>query len=193
MRVARKFFAALVLVDIINEIPLDVVAAKYEQYSASIMRELQDSAGKTAGMVAAFCAQMGWHDLELLVTKFRGTDTVRMTGRFVGTHSAVMLALSTAVHAEGNIDTWLVPYRVAYDLSCVMCAGCVRVGVQSDLIALTEIPGIGVYRARALYKAGLRTPESLAAADVNRITDILVAGEGRIGKHMPRPILAAAI
>jgi DNA polymerase theta len=33
---------------------------------------LQERASKMAGMVAAFCNQMGWTDMELLVTKFQG-------------------------------------------------------------------------------------------------------------------------
>lgn len=33
------------------------------------------------------------------------------------------------------------------------------------------------YRARLLYKAGLRTPEAVAALDVATLTDILADGE----------------
>jgi DNA polymerase theta len=46
--------------------------------------------------------------------------------------------------------------------------GRVSHGVRAELVALTEIPYVKGARAKLLYKAGLRTPEAVAAADVNR-------------------------
>lgn len=37
-----------------------------------------------------------------------------------------------------------------------------------QVLALTEIQGVKGSRARLLYKAGLRTPEAVAATDVDR-------------------------
>lgn len=56
-------------------------------------------------------------------------------------------------------------------------AGRINSGVKAEIVALTEIPGVRGYRARLLYKAGLRTPEAVAACDVARLTDILSAGK----------------
>lgn len=41
-------------------------------------------------------------------------------------------------------------------------------GVKAELVALTEIPYVKGARAKLLYKAGLRTPEAVAASDINR-------------------------
>jgi DNA polymerase theta len=46
--------------------------------------------------------------------------------------------------------------------------GRVSHGVRAELVALTEIPYVKGARAKLLYKAGLRTPAVVAAADVNR-------------------------
>jgi hypothetical protein len=61
----------------------------------------------------------------------------------------------------------------------LVVSGRIKSGVKEDIVALTEIPGVRGYRARLLYKAGLRTPEAVAACDISKLTDILVAG-GRL-------------
>ncbi|KAF5825747.1 hypothetical protein DUNSADRAFT_7203, partial [Dunaliella salina] len=121
-RIARKFFVALVLHEVINEVPMDAVAKKYEMTRSAIAR-LQENATKAAGMVSSFCSQMGWSDLEHLVAKF-----------------------------QGRINT----------------------AVRSDIVELTGIPGVKGFRARVLYKAGLKTPEDVAACPIERLTEILI-------------------
>jgi DNA polymerase theta len=37
-----------------------------------------------------------------------------------------------------------------------------------QVLALTEIQGVKGSRARLLYKAGIRTPEAVAATDIGR-------------------------
>jgi DNA polymerase theta len=54
--------------------------------------------------------------------------------------------------------------------------GRVSHGVRAELVALTEIPYVKGARAKLLYKAGLRTPEAVAAADVNRCAES-ISGE----------------
>lgn len=51
-------------------------------------------------------------------------------------------------------------------LSCF--AARISHGVRTELVALTEIPYVKGARARLLYRAGLRTPEAVAAADQSR-------------------------
>jgi DNA polymerase theta len=40
--------------------------------------------------------------------------------------------------------------------------------VCAQVLALTEITGVKGARARLLYKAGIRTPEAVAATDLDR-------------------------
>jgi replicative superfamily II helicase len=49
-------------------------------------------------------------------------------------------------------------------------------GVKTEILALSEIPYIKGSRARLLYRAGLRTPEDVAQASVDRIFEILTEG-----------------
>jgi DNA polymerase theta len=61
----------------------------------------------------------------------------------------------------------------------------VWLGVKQEIVALTEIPYVKGARARLLYKGGLRTPEAVAAADVERLLEILLSGtpHGAGGKN----------
>ncbi|KAG1658665.1 hypothetical protein FOA52_007871 [Chlamydomonas sp. UWO 241] len=70
---AKRFFAALVLHDMIQEMPLEMVVEKWglTKMGKGPLQGLQQRASMTAGMVAAFCERVGWHDLEMLVTKFQ--------------------------------------------------------------------------------------------------------------------------
>lgn len=49
-------------------------------------------------------------------------------------------------------------------------------GVKAEIVALSEITFVKGFRARLLYKAGLRTPADVAAADLGRICSILSTG-----------------
>ncbi|MCD9558470.1 hypothetical protein HAX54_015856 [Datura stramonium] len=70
-----------------------------------------------------FCErELGWHDLEGLVSKFQN--------------------------------------RVSF-------------GVRAEIVELTTIPFVKGSRARALYKAGFRTPEAIAEASVPEIVKVL--------------------
>lgn len=51
-------------------------------------------------------------------------------------------------------------------------------GVRAEVAALTEIPYVKGYRARLLYKAGLRTPEAVAGVEEDKLLEILMQGEG---------------
>ncbi|KAF6260745.1 hypothetical protein COO60DRAFT_857019 [Scenedesmus sp. NREL 46B-D3] len=131
-RVARRFYAALVLSELMrsDEEPRKVAAAfKLPQGQVEAM---QDKAGHFAHTVASFCERHAWHDMEALLMRFQG--------------------------------------RVCH-------------GVRAELVALTEIPYVKGARAKLLYKAGLRTPEAVAAADVNRILEVLLTAQPRGGQN----------
>lgn len=55
-------------------------------------------------------------------------------------------------------------------------------GVKPEVAALTEIPGVRGKRARALYKAGLRTVEEVAGARLEVVLEALLAGGGGGGR-----------
>jgi hypothetical protein len=137
----------------------------------------QDRAGKTAGMVSAFCSQLGWSDLEMLVAKFQG-----------GSHTCSGVAAAGHQRGRDCCPKTAAEFSSARCLLLLICclptcvyvcwlyAGRIKSGVKEDIVALTEIPGVRGYRARLLYKAGLRTPEAVAACDISKLTDVLVAG-----------------
>ena len=58
-RVYRRFYAALQLRDLCNEMPVHMVATKYDMPRGAIQNLPQTCAGFAAGMVK-FCERMGW-------------------------------------------------------------------------------------------------------------------------------------
>ena len=53
-------------------------------------------------------------------------------------------------------------------------------GVRPEILALSEIPFVKAYTARLLYRAGLRTPEAVAAVTgVDQLVSVLSAGQVR--------------
>ncbi|EIE23289.1 hypothetical protein COCSUDRAFT_42188 [Coccomyxa subellipsoidea C-169] len=69
-RVCRRFFTALVLSDVVDEVEPRVI---FERYGVKrfVTQQLQEQAGKHAGMMAAFCERMGWRNLEMLIAAFQ--------------------------------------------------------------------------------------------------------------------------
>lgn len=70
LQVHKRFYTALALQDLINEVPLNVVADKF-QCSRGLLQSLQQSASTFAGMVTAFSRQLGWSCVELLISQFQ--------------------------------------------------------------------------------------------------------------------------
>ncbi|XP_030638851.1 DNA polymerase theta [Chanos chanos] len=70
MAIHKRFFTTLVLLDLVNEKPLDTVAKKYG-CSRGQLQSLQQSASTYAGMVTVFCNQLGWYNLEMLLSQFQ--------------------------------------------------------------------------------------------------------------------------
>eukprot|EP00094_Tigriopus_californicus_P010747 TCALIF_10365-PA protein Name:"Similar to POLQ DNA polymerase theta (Homo sapiens)" AED:0.03 eAED:0.03 QI:160/0.93/0.76/1/0.81/0.88/17/0/1134 len=70
MAVHQRFYTALALHDLVNEIPLRVVSQKYGS-SKGMLQSLQQAASTFAGMVTAFCHKLGWFNLELLIGQFQ--------------------------------------------------------------------------------------------------------------------------
>lgn len=70
LMVHKRFYAALALQDLIDEIPLNNVAQKFS-CSRGLLQSLQQSASTFAGMVTKFCQQLGWSSVEILISQFQ--------------------------------------------------------------------------------------------------------------------------
>ncbi|KAK9835520.1 hypothetical protein WJX74_002208 [Apatococcus lobatus] len=126
-RIAKRLFGAMILNDLLQEVPQEECVRKYKVPGPAV-HVLQEEAARFCGMVAAFCERLGWVGLEAIITKFQG--------------------------------------RVSY-------------GVKPEIVSLTEIPHVKGHRARLMYKAGLRTPEAVAAVEPEALIAIL--GQGLAG------------
>ncbi|XP_024542477.1 helicase and polymerase-containing protein TEBICHI-like isoform X1 [Selaginella moellendorffii] len=135
LRVYRRFFVALILSKLVQEVPLMDVCSTFKVPRGTV-QALQDSSGRFAAMISTFCERLGWHDLEGLISKFQN--------------------------------------RVSF-------------GVRAEIVGLTEIPFVKAARARALYKAGLRTVEAVAEATIpelaNALSDSSFKGHADAGKQ----------
>ncbi|KAK8940202.1 hypothetical protein KSP40_PGU013552 [Platanthera guangdongensis] len=138
LRVAKRFYVALILSRLVQEVPVADVCEAFK-VARGMIQALQENAGRFASMVSAFCERLGWHDLEGLVAKFQN--------------------------------------RVSF-------------GVRAEIVELTTIPHVKGSRARALYKAGLRTALAIAEASVSDIAKALFESstwsgeEGLAKKHI---------
>ena len=70
LQIHRRFLAALVLHDLIQEVPMPLVAQKYN-VPKGLLQNLQLSSSTFAGMVTVFCSRLGWKNLELLLAQFQ--------------------------------------------------------------------------------------------------------------------------
>merc|ERR1740123_1092613 len=66
----QRFYTALALHDLVNEMPLHKVAAKFGA-TKGMLQSLQQAASTFSGMVTVFCDRLGWNNLELLVGQFQ--------------------------------------------------------------------------------------------------------------------------
>ncbi|KAL6854375.1 hypothetical protein ACP4OV_019278 [Aristida adscensionis] len=70
IRVSKRFYVALMLSRLTQEIPVAGVCEAFKVARGTI-QALQENAGRFASMVSAFCQRLGWQDLEGLVAKFQ--------------------------------------------------------------------------------------------------------------------------
>ncbi|XP_018006443.1 DNA polymerase theta [Hyalella azteca] len=71
LRLQKRFYTALALHDLLQEVPLPDVASKFN-INKGLLQSLQQSAATFAGMVKVFCSCLGWRSLWLLVQEFEG-------------------------------------------------------------------------------------------------------------------------
>jgi DNA polymerase theta len=70
-RVARRFWTALALAELLREAPPAAVAQRFGA-DAAVLRTLRERAARHAAMLAALAERLGWGDLEALLTRFQG-------------------------------------------------------------------------------------------------------------------------
>ncbi|XP_026825794.1 DNA polymerase theta isoform X2 [Ooceraea biroi] len=70
LNIHKRFYSALALHDLVNEVPLNAVCKKYG-CCRGVLQTLQQSAATYAGMVTQFCKQLRWDCMELLVSQFQ--------------------------------------------------------------------------------------------------------------------------
>ncbi|CAH2071669.1 unnamed protein product, partial [Iphiclides podalirius] len=70
LNIHKRFYTALALQDLVNEVPLSEVAKKF-QCARGFLQGLQQAAATFAGMVTAFCRQLGWKNMELIISQFQ--------------------------------------------------------------------------------------------------------------------------
>ena len=128
LMIHKRFFTALALQDLVQEVPVSSVATRYGA-SKGLIQSLQSSAGMYAGMVTVFCQKLGWSNLELLFSQFQSrltfgverelTDLVRVSllngqrARVLynaGYHSLASLATANPVTIEATLRN-SVPFK----------------------------------------------------------------------------------
>ncbi|PNH58621.1 hypothetical protein VD0002_g8911 [Verticillium dahliae] len=78
IRVHRRFYMALQLRDLCNEMPIHVVARKYDVHRGAVQTLSQTCTGFAAGMIK-FCEQMGWGIMSAALDHF--SDRLRAGAR----------------------------------------------------------------------------------------------------------------
>ena len=135
-RICKRFWVALILTDLVQEVSLIEIQSKYG-VPRGIAQGLQDRASRYAGMLSAFCARIGGTDMEALIST---------------------------------------------------CQARVLHGVRPEMLDLMQIPRVKPYAARLFYKAGFKTPESIAAVQDPAILQKILATSSKrsnaSGKNM---------
>ncbi|ETN63551.1 DNA polymerase theta [Anopheles darlingi] len=70
LQIHKRFYTALALLDLVNEVPLCTVAKRF-RCCRGLLQSLQQTAATFAGIVASFCASLNWTLLHLIVVQFR--------------------------------------------------------------------------------------------------------------------------
>ncbi|XP_067619568.1 DNA polymerase theta isoform X2 [Eurosta solidaginis] len=70
MQIHKRFYTALALQELVNEVPINKVAAKYK-CTRGMLQGLQQMSSTFAGIVTAFCNSLQWPTLSLIVSQFK--------------------------------------------------------------------------------------------------------------------------
>ncbi|XP_055612161.1 DNA polymerase theta [Uranotaenia lowii] len=70
LQIHKRFYTALALQELVNEVPLSEVASKF-CCTRGLLQSLQQVAATFAGIVTAFCTALNWNLLALIVSQYR--------------------------------------------------------------------------------------------------------------------------
>ncbi|XP_061390041.1 DNA polymerase theta [Musca vetustissima] len=70
IQIHKRFYTALALQELVNEVPINTVASKYK-CSRGMLQSLQQMASTFAGIVTSFCNSLQWDTLSLIVSQFK--------------------------------------------------------------------------------------------------------------------------
>ncbi|KND02903.1 uncharacterized protein SPPG_01983 [Spizellomyces punctatus DAOM BR117] len=70
-RTYSRFYTALVLNDLVQEKPFDVIMKRFPNLTRGMLQTLQNQSATFAGQVKIFCEKMGWDTLGVIVTHFQ--------------------------------------------------------------------------------------------------------------------------
>ncbi|XP_022657138.1 DNA polymerase theta-like isoform X3 [Varroa destructor] len=137
----RRFYVALALNELVQEVPLSEVSTKFG-LQKGMLQNLQQSSATFAGMMAIFCKRLGWHNLELLIGQFQKR-----------LHFGVRQELCELLQ--------LVP----------MTAQAARILFNAGFIALPELAKAQLYEVEAAFRAAraYEVKEGESSADVRWI------------------------
>ncbi|ELT96621.1 hypothetical protein CAPTEDRAFT_226809 [Capitella teleta] len=103
LQIHKRFYTALALHDLVNEVPLIEVAAEYK-CTKGTLQSLQQAAATFAGMITVFCQRLGWHHLAVLLEDFQSRLTFGVQRELV---DLVRVSLLTGVRARTLFDSGL--------------------------------------------------------------------------------------
>ncbi|KAJ1551192.1 hypothetical protein HK096_002610, partial [Nowakowskiella sp. JEL0078] len=107
----KRFYAALMLNDLVHEVEFRVVMQKFEVNRGTI-QSLQSLSSTFAGMVTIFCQKLGWSNLELLIHQFQDRVNFGVEKELV--------ELARVPHVKGFRARilWKAGYRTIASLAC---------------------------------------------------------------------------
>ncbi|KAI8821629.1 uncharacterized protein EV422DRAFT_566714 [Fimicolochytrium jonesii] len=79
----KRFYIAMILNDLVQEKPFDLILHKYPNISRGDLQSLQMQSGTFAGMVKIFCQHLGWDNLVAILDKFQDRLNFGVTGDLV--------------------------------------------------------------------------------------------------------------
>lgn len=192
-----KLYNALMLTDIVAEVPLPDVVEKFFRRHQSLDKQehfrRHKQEVKTLQARPALCFALPAVCFHACLAGSPPWDCCNWTGgcsavrarqqalvvkqRLVGERCAAVVQ-DQAVRAAGMIAAFCERIGLpALDLLVSKFQGRVLHGIKDDLIDLTNIRGVKGYTARLLYSAGLQTVEDVARAAVEDVHAALIKGK----------------
>ena len=157
----RRFFAALQLRDLCNELPVHVVAKKYDMPRGHVQSLAQTCEGFGAGVIK-FCERMGWGMLAAVLE--------HMSDRLKAGEFWVVMTINTRRPKENCF--W----------SDVWSNG--EPGARADLLDLAKIAYVKSRTARAFWENGLKSVRAVAEAEPADLMPILLQVSWRVSEGL---------